>query len=365
MAAFSSAEWELLEAISETYALPESEDFKDPGAFNRLVRSRVPPRGGRFANDHRDTCAYIERSKNANVVAYTANFVVKAAAPPPEERHAAAAPPHHHHHSTAPQKAQSIPPEMLFVDSGCCVDCTFNPLNPIHAYFVNLEPSYIAARRKRGVQGDCDDLKMLERRFAYGYNAKVLDCERHITEQLPAHLKHEGRLSTSLNAAAATTTTTMTGGGGDDSAAEGARRRDILGQLSAWWKPLEPMVGTFVALPVWPTVLVRLKPLTTPPSEPLERGEEDERPADDAPWCSDADTIPVVLAFIGNRLSVLEKVYVKSIERWFRLPTVEYIEVFGVALQDGKPAYEKQTNNGQYQPPADVSEEELAEAMRN
>lgn len=365
----SDAEWALMGRISLAYAVssgnstseeatPTATTALSPAAFNTLVRGRIPPRGARFTHDHHDTCAYIARSKNANVVAYTANFIVPAAAAAAEAADAARHKQHHahhtHHHNCAPQKGHYLPAGFAFAVSGANASCAWNPLNPIHGYFVNLEPSYLEARRKKGTVGDCDDLKLVERKLAYGLNTKVLDCGEHIGKQLPSRLKPDSALYKLL---------AVPSGGSNSGAA-------VLAELRDWWKILQPLAGTFVALPSWPAFMLRLPPLASPTPAP---DASDATTTDTtttteggtAPWCTDADTVPAIIAVIANQLSVLEKVYVKSVERWMRLPYVEYIEVFGVSLADGTATYEKLNNDGSHQPPENLTKAELAEATES
>ncbi|EAN91558.1 hypothetical protein, conserved, partial [Trypanosoma cruzi] len=58
------------------------------------------------------------------------------------------------------------------------------------------------------------------------------------------------------------------------------------------------------------------------------------------------DTLAVLLGFVGGVLSVLQRVYVCSVEpkHFYQLPTVKYIEFFGVSLESGSDTYEKRAN---------------------
>lgn len=355
----------LVAEITDDLALPSSPQHLSPDAFNRLVRSRLTPRG-RFAHDHHDTATYIARSKNANVVAYTVNLVDAATQEP--------------------------------VPSGEGRDCVVKAADPVHAYFVNLEPSYLENRRAKNIPYDCDNLNMLERRLAYGcsaipllHNALLNDLKRsneHVRQQLEANAELEET-------------------------------------VVQWWGAARPYMVHYVALPTWPAVLLCLPPLNvsqptvalpselpategeraadrseeaeeelgaaqppqpteegapqapppsqdqlsqepqlaSPPTEEKESGgaEKCEEPSESSalptgscggadpppssPVQADNDTVVAVLAKINGELCVVDKVYVKSIEpkRFYQLPTVEYIDVFGISLLTGEAKQERKT----------------------
>ena len=43
--------------------------------------------------------------------------------------------------------------------------------NPLRAFWLDIEPSYQAAKRKKGIQSDSEPLNAMEKRMAYGYRA--------------------------------------------------------------------------------------------------------------------------------------------------------------------------------------------------
>ncbi|KEG10344.1 hypothetical protein DQ04_03851060 [Trypanosoma grayi] len=223
----------------------------DVATLNRLLRQRIGARGRRFTHDHPDTFMYIERSKNLNVVAYTAKM-----------RDAAT--------------QESVP-------SGAGRRCVVDPDAPVHAYFITLEPSAIEARRKKGTQGDISELNFLQRTLAYGCNAKPL--------KEPSEAKED---------------------------------------VKSWFRYFAPLSVTYVALSKWSALLLVLPPLT--------EGTDTETSAQEA-----TDTAVVLLAGVNGVLSVVQRVYVSSTEpkHFYQLPTVNYIELFAVALDSGEAVYEK------------------------
>jgi len=50
-------------------------------------------------------------------------------------------------------------------------DKKLDPKKPLDAYWLNLEPEYQAALRKKGEKSDREDLNMLENNYAYGLTA--------------------------------------------------------------------------------------------------------------------------------------------------------------------------------------------------
>lgn len=336
-------------AVTQKYSVPAaSESYTTPRDFNVLLRSRLRQRN-RFNRDHHDTCMYIARSKNANVVAYTANLVDV-------------------------QSRQNVA-------SGIGRHCVLRKEDPIHPYFVNLEPSYVAERRRKGMEYDCDDLNMLERTMAYGVSATVVNTEGVLhywgkkTPEAFAELQRgwvaggsagvaaEGEEGAAPSSAAKV----------EDGSANALTADSLDAVLRSWWAPFHPYVSHFVALPTWPGLVLCLPPLnaaggsrrgsmkeTNPGEQPPQ-----EAPADVAQTCttygthtepshltpttgvlSDDDTVVVIVALIDGELSVVESVYVSSIEpkRFYQLPKVEYIEVHGVSLATGEPTYEKKTS---------------------
>lgn len=304
MIATDSAEGALLTAVTKLFAIDPN-----PESFNALVRRRVPPnRGTRFTHDRPDTCIYIARSRNTNVVAYTANLIPQC-------------------------RAGSVTPFDSAVHPEVSIDCAcdINPADPIHPYFVNLEPSYLAERRRKGIVGDCDDLNFMERRVAYGYRHKSLDVPLEM-----AAMFANGGLSPE---------------GSGNPMDEGQRELAV-----QWWSTWQPFVVNFVALTSLPGLLLRLPPLGTGMGNSRDAAGTDNSSGDPTACDSSRNTVPVIIAIIYGELSVLERVYVKSVERWLRLPYVEYIEIFGVSIGTGEPTYERKNNDGTVELPADAEE---------
>lgn len=351
---------ELFFAVTRSFSVPgASSQYQTPLAFNQLMRGLLRQRN-RFNHDHHDTCAYIERSKNANVVAYTANLVDADT----HER----------------------------VGSGIGRPCVPYRDNPLHAYFVTLEPSYLEERRRKGVKYDCDELSILERTLAYGCSATPVNTEsvlrywkQHTPEAFEA-LQKEWKVSGSIGVPAENQ------GAKDVSAAGGATAappsasaltvESLDAALKTWWTPFYPYISHFVALPTWPGLIMCLPPVAkvdssrrssvTAAEAPTSTSTDQARaagtteanppmvdttnttygnhtePAEATATSgvlSDEDTVVAIITRIDGELSVLEKVYVKSIEpkRFYNLPKVEYIEVFGVSLATGKATYERKT----------------------
>ncbi|KAK7200119.1 hypothetical protein NESM_000061900 [Novymonas esmeraldas] len=346
---------ELFFSVTRSFSIPgASSQYVAPRAFNELVRSRLQQRN-RFNRDHHDTCMYIARSKNANVVAYTANL----ANPVTSER----------------------------VGSGIGQHCVLRRDDPLHAYFVNLEPSYVEDRRRKGVEYDCDDLNMIERTMAYGCSATPVNTEsvlrywgKHTPEAVAA-LQEEWRTAGSAAVPEEEDDNNELGDDGEQRRAESApplTAESMDAALQTWWAPFHPFISRFVALPTWPGLLLCLPPVgkmgtsrrsssvvatphaKSPKSTPPDASLAQEDPTnvvyghhtEPAPSTATSgvlaseDTVVVIVASIGGELSVLEKVYVQSIEpkRFYNLPKVEYIEVFGVSIATGAPTYEKKVS---------------------
>ncbi|KAH9597717.1 protein of unknown function DUF4833 [Trypanosoma melophagium] len=219
-------------------------------SFNRLLRRRIGTRGGRFNHDHADTFMYIERSKNSNIVAYTANML------------------------DAGNKES--------VSSGAGRLCVVDPANPVHAYFITLDPEALGNRRKKGVTNDLDELTFIQRKLAYGCHAKPLNGVSGLSAE-----------------------------------------------AESWLKPFAPFAVSYVALPKMHALLLLLSPLAEGEGE--EKAEEEK------------DTTVALVSVVDGKLSVMQRVYVKSTEpkHFYQLPTVDYIEVFGVSLDSGEPVYQK------------------------
>lgn len=199
--------------------------------------SVAPPR---FTDDERDIALFIERSKNKNVVCYKGVYA-----------------------GTALDRAR-----------------------PVDGFWLDIDPAYMEANRKKGVASNRTELNVLERKMAYGYHAE--------------------KALAGFEALAAART------------AEGTGPGDVLadGQV-------HPIA--FVALPKRDLFLALVR-------VPGPDGRA-------APGPSEA-AIPVVLGLVSGQLCVIERIYVQSTEpkHFFQLPSVEYIDVVGWRVPaDGAP----------------------------
>ena len=265
--------------------------------LNRAIRRGLVERS-RFKDDHHDTCMFIQRSKNLNVVAYTANLVDSKT-------------------GTA-------------VASGAKrADCTFKASDPLHAYWIKIEPEHVARRRARGEMEDVCELSVIERKLAYGCSANLISKEKFMAEVLP------------------------------DKASRSAATSEEKRAIEVLYDELHPCLCKFVAMPTWQVWMVRLPPLsesTTAAAATLDtdddgspasvRASRDSEDGESANAFNINDTVVVMLAFIDGELSVLQKVYVCSVEpkHFYQMPKVEYIEVYGTSVATGKPTYEKRLN---------------------
>ncbi|KPI84186.1 hypothetical protein ABL78_6760 [Leptomonas seymouri] len=264
--------------------------------LNRSIRRCLVDRR-RFNNDHHDTCMFIERSKNLNVVAYTANLV--------DLKTGAAV-------ASGEKKA----------------DLTFKASDPLHAYWIKIEPEHVARRRARGEMEDICELNMVERKLAFGCSANLLSKEKFFAEVLT------------------------------DKASRNAATAEERGAIEVLYDELHPCLCRFTAMPSWPVWMVRLPPLmeNTAASVALLDTEDD---GVSSSACASRDsnggealafnmrsTVVAMLALINGELSVLQKVYVCSVEpkHFYQLPRVEYIDVYGTSLATGKELCERRVN---------------------
>jgi len=88
-------------------------------------------------------------------------------------------------------------------------DGKLNAAKPVEVYWLDIDPEYVAAARKKGVQSDRVDLNAIERQFAYGvsaepiqgaaagrYNLKLVALpERPVTMYLDAEGKLHGTIA--------------------------------------------------------------------------------------------------------------------------------------------------------------------------
>ncbi|KAK7200118.1 hypothetical protein NESM_000061800 [Novymonas esmeraldas] len=270
---------------------------QDPSALarrlNRLVRSRLQQRN-RFNHDHHDTCMYIARSKNENLVVYTANLVdSKTGAPVASGAH------------------------------GSC--CSFKAADPLHAYWIKINAEHVARRRARGELEDTCELNMVERRLAYGCTATLVSKDKFVAEVLP------------------------------DKASRAAASPEEMEAIDALFEEVQPCQCKFVALSTWSVWMLRLPPMVEESSAALDTDSEASRASRGAaPGSATAaghallgkDTVVAMVAIVDGQISVVQKVYVSSIEpkHFYQLPRVEYIDVHGTSLATGEPTYERRTN---------------------
>ncbi|KAG5480179.1 hypothetical protein CUR178_06232 [Leishmania enriettii] len=231
---------------------------------------------------------YIELSKNENVVAYQANLVDSETG---ELVRSGANQPH----------------------------CSFKAGDPLHVYWIKINSEHVARRRARGELEDTCELSMIERNLAYGCKAAVIRKDKFVSEVLP------------------------------DRASRAAASKEMIEAIGLVYDEFQPCVCRFVAASSWAVWMLRLSPLvegedaatsvvlsTESEASPPCRGDEEHA-------LPQRDTVVVMVAMVDGQLSVLEKVYVASVEpkHFYQLLKVEYVEVHGTSLETGAPTYEK------------------------
>jgi hypothetical protein len=110
----------------------------DPGVVDALigvVAHHLPDRGGRFAGDEPDIAMYITRSLNQNIVCYRAMYAVGLSAPPPSPRR-------------------------------------LHRKDPLSAYWLDIDPAYVARNRMKGKMDDRCELNVVDRTMAYGVSVE-------------------------------------------------------------------------------------------------------------------------------------------------------------------------------------------------
>lgn len=338
-----------------------------PEQFNRRLRRIAPARGRRFNGDLHDTCMVVERSKNLNLVLYTANMV--------------AADGKNDNAGKGKGGGSS--------DSGKGRRAAIDERHPLRECWIKLEPEHVARRRGRGETEDICELGYLERKLAYG-------CS---TSRAPA-----GKVASELKAALKQMTSPLTK----------EQEQDV---VPRWDEYFTPCLAKYVATPQWPVLMLTLPPVdgckattqrerekagkassfsrsasasastaSPSPSSPspsaavdndgANKGEGEEktaaggggdtagktiRPGDasyrggiekdvdvggdvsTAPGFAPEDTVVVMLAVVDGQLSLLKKVYVTSVEpkHFYQLPSVSSLEAFGVSVATGEETYEK------------------------
>ncbi|CCW70298.1 unnamed protein product [Phytomonas sp. Hart1] len=318
----------LLAEFTETFVLADQPHTSTPSEFNALLRGIVPPRGERFNHDYHDTCMYITRSKNANIVAYTVNLESSFHA----QNKGKAADDTSKKEDTANRKSStpdspinsnfsyySIPTTSKgsLVLSGKGAECEINVDNPIHAYFISLEPSYLKERRRKGLNYDCDDLSLIERKLAYGYRHKILHCHNNLDKLKELLPSKTHTVFAELN-------------------------KEQMSMVADWWSFFTPIVIQFVAAAGLPCILLRLSPIkkdTSPPAWVQSHGTSS---------FSDEDTLSVIVSKVDGQLCVMERAYIMSIERFMRFPKVEYVDIFGVSLITGEIISFRWLNKGKH-----------------
>ena len=103
-----------------------------------VLQKLIEKRGSRFEGDNKNIALYYERSKNANLVV----FEIKTSASP-------------EHGGKRLQKSDTI-----------------------DAYWLDLEPSYQAKKRAKGITSDRDELNFVERWKGYGASAENVEPVR-------------------------------------------------------------------------------------------------------------------------------------------------------------------------------------------
>ncbi|CAC9485871.1 conserved hypothetical protein [Leishmania infantum JPCM5] len=268
--------------------------------LNRTIRRHLVARD-RFNADHHDICMYIERSKNENIVVYRANLIDSKTGEPVE--------------SGAHQS-----------------DCSFKTSDPLHAYWIKINPEHVARRRARGELEDTCELNMIERKLAYGCKAVVISKDRFFSEVLP------------------------------DKASRTAASKKKMEAIELLFEEVQPCVCNFAALSSWPVWMLRLPPLVEGKDTAASVALNTDSEASPSPHGGGAqlltadgeaeehalptrNTVVAMVTMIAGKLSVLQKVYVKSIEpkHFYQLPKVEHIEVHGTSLATGESTYEKLT----------------------
>ncbi|CAD2220989.1 hypothetical protein, conserved [Angomonas deanei] len=327
----TSEEYTLLALVLQQFGVEgKSLSYLAPRVLNKVIRGHLTPRH-RFANDHHDTCMYIARSKNKNVVAYTANLLI----PPASEK-------------KENENEETIDVELHEVarctptDTGAHKNAILNSADPIHAYFINLEPSYIEARRKKGILHDCDDLNFIERTMAYGCSATPLTVVQTFQLQytlFPTHPEKE-----TLFFQDATTQLFWKELSERSAAVKSVVEEDAKAGTHDWKNK------NFIMASVHAHDLFEIcGPLDVAGfvtvSSSTRKNNNNENNETNADFFSPTDTVPVIITTIMGEISLLDHVFVASIEpkHFYQLPSVEYIEAFGVCLVTGAETYEKKT----------------------
>ncbi|CAD2220990.1 Domain of unknown function (DUF4833), putative [Angomonas deanei] len=295
--------------------------------FNQHVRQLLPERGKRFRHDDLDTVMVIERSKNLNVVAYTCTYKEEL-----EEKDENGKPVK----KEVAKDGMIIKPDSI-LEKPKHVKRTVNPKNAVHAFWIKLEPEHVERRRGRGELHDHNELNAIEKKLAYGCSVTLFPSNSNGSNkslwsefqkqwnQLAKDIEKENKNNKNNNK-------------------ENPYKRSLTSDdekcVLEWHEVFQLSLAKFAAMP--PVLLLHLPPL--PPTENNENNEKNENHQKNKN--PDDVTLPVMLTVIDGKVSILTKVFVASIEpkHFYQLPSVEYIEAFGVCLVTGAETYEKKTN---------------------
>lgn len=191
----------------------------------------------------------------------------------------------------------------------------------LQATWVKLEPEHVARRRERGEEGDRCDLKFIERKMAFGCSSSAVS-EEEFGEMYYATKEKDGKMK---------------------KASYKKLSSDQKAVAKTWVRTVQPQIVKFVALPHHPLLLLSLSSAAATSGD----GEDG--------WLKAADSVPLLLGIINNKVCVLDSLFVSSIEptHFYELPKVEYIDFFGATVPSVRPAAE-----GQELIPAGAAEQE-------
>lgn len=266
----------------------------------QLIQRDLPPRGSRFHLDIPQYCLYIERSKNANVVVYQAQFsktsdnAEKDLENSSEQRESMVASSDEKDEAKHGKKKKGPSNNN---EKNKSIETVFRSSDTLHPLWIKLEPEHVERRRQRGEVDDYTELNLVEKKLAYGCSSEAISfsdfCDHFFASPLG---KDEKRAKKGKHMSKRVLTAEEE---------EGARE---------WWKSLEPHHVKFVAASSLPVVLI----LCRDPSEE-----------------STSPPLPVLLTVLkGSTVCILEHLYVRSIEpkHFYELPKVEYVDFFGYVL---------------------------------
>lgn len=234
------------------------------------LRNLTQRRGGRFPGDSTQICMVISRSKNANLVVY------EALTGGPSTPSTSLDPANVESEDSAPVPA---PPTCLGLD----------------AYWLDVDPEYVAKNRAKGKSSDRDELNFIERRMAYG-----VSCEpAAATDIVPGGTQPWDVVFVALP----------------------SRR------MRLEYARCRVVTAAAVASPTVPPEAAGCdsEAVASPPSPPVR---------DETEW------LPVLTCAINGVLCTAESIYVHSTETWLG-PKVNYIDLRGCRVSDGVPQTER------------------------